>query len=139
MSSGFGNCTGPKAKAGQRCFFAVVAVKSGSFFAIQSTNLRTLGFARRASTSSAWRCNSELVKLAIRSVGKWDAWARHPAHPAHRHGMMPGNGLSGRPITKPARRDRRRSLLLLTLQILIRIMFRMFAGHVPVSELPEVA
>ena len=32
-----------KAPSGQRCFLAVVAVKSGSFFATQSTNLRTLG------------------------------------------------------------------------------------------------
>lgn len=37
--------------AGQRCFFAVVAVKSGSFFATQSTNLRTFGLSSRPVTS----------------------------------------------------------------------------------------
>src|SRR5690349_1372417 len=59
--------SGPEVEgaAGQRCFLVVVAVKSGSFFATQSTNLRTLGLASRLSTSVPYRCSSELVKLAI--------------------------------------------------------------------------
>jgi hypothetical protein len=36
----------------QRCFLAMVAVKSGALFATQSTNLRTLGLASRPSTST---------------------------------------------------------------------------------------
>ncbi len=40
---------------GQRCFFVMVAVKSGSFFATQSTNLRTFGFSSRPATSIPWR------------------------------------------------------------------------------------
>jgi len=55
----------PTVRPNQGCFLAVVAVKSGSFFATQSTNLRRLGLASRASTSVPWRCSSELVKLAI--------------------------------------------------------------------------
>jgi S-formylglutathione hydrolase len=39
----------------QRCFLAVVAVKSGSLFATQSTNLRTAGLASSPSTSMPWR------------------------------------------------------------------------------------
>lgn len=35
----------------QRCFLARGAVKSGSFFATQSTNLRIVGLASRPSTS----------------------------------------------------------------------------------------
>ncbi len=36
------------AQPDQRCFLVVVAVKSGSFFATQSTNLRTLGVGQQA-------------------------------------------------------------------------------------------
>lgn len=61
--SGYGS--DPKAHPDQRCFLAVVAVKSGSFLATQLTNLRTLGLASRASTSVPCRCSSELVKSAI--------------------------------------------------------------------------
>lgn len=32
-----------EAQPDQRCFLAIVAVKSGALFATQSTNLRTLG------------------------------------------------------------------------------------------------
>ncbi len=53
------------AQPDQRCFLAVVAVKSGALFATQSTNLRTLGLASKASTSVPWRWSSELLKLAI--------------------------------------------------------------------------
>ena len=35
----------------QRCFFVVVAVKSGSFLATQATNLPMAGFASNPSTS----------------------------------------------------------------------------------------
>lgn len=49
----------------QRFFLAIVAVKSGSLFAIQSTNLRMVGLAISPSRSIPWRCSSELVKLAI--------------------------------------------------------------------------
>ena len=49
----------------QRCFLVIVAVKSGSLFATQSTNLRIRGSAKSPSTSIPWRCSSELVKLAI--------------------------------------------------------------------------
>ena len=57
MALGFGSCSGPKAKADQRCLFVVVAVKSGSSLATQSANLRMVGSARRTSTSIAWRCS----------------------------------------------------------------------------------
>ena len=45
----------PQLQLDQRCFLAVVAVKSGALFATQSTNLRTAGLASKFSTSIPWR------------------------------------------------------------------------------------
>ena len=46
-------------------FFAIPALKSGSFFATQSTNLRTAGSSSSACTSMPWRCSSLLVKFVM--------------------------------------------------------------------------
>lgn len=49
----------------QRFFLTMVAVKSGSLPATQSTNLRTFGSASNPATSVPCRCSSELVKLTV--------------------------------------------------------------------------
>jgi hypothetical protein len=103
--------------AGQRCFFAVVAVKSGALFATQSTNLRTLGLA-----------SSIMLQFGIGEIGDERLLANgvhgYNIAPAAAlgHWMVPDDRLAGRSATEPAEHHRRHGLRL-ALQFAIGIVF----------------